>query len=296
MVFRHLLHNWLRNQAKRKIHEKVVEVAQEQLQTATEESSASGQSEVRQPPCRLGVVFALAVESGGLEDLLDGVVSTQGHGFVVRQGRLKDRQLAIILSGAGRRSAVRATEALITGHEPQWVLSAGFAGGLNSRLKRQDILVADHLVDTAGNQLAVDLAIDPATLGSASGVHVGRLLTADRVIRLPDEKRSLGRRHDALAVDMETFAVAQVCRRRQLRFLAVRVINDAVADELPPDVERLLAQKTAAAQLGAAVGAIWKRPSSAKDMYKLKENALLASDRLAEFLARTIEQLIPRQQ
>ena len=287
MVLRSLVRNWLRSEAQRKLREKVVESAQQRVQAA--EESAGAQPGGRQPPCRLGVVFALAVESGGLEDLLDGVVSTQGHGFVVRQGRLKDRQLAIILSGAGRRSAARATEALIAGHKPQRVLSAGFAGGLSPRLKRHDILLPDHLVDTTGNQLAVDPAIDPATLSSAPGIHAGRLLTTDRVIRLPDEKRSLGHRHDALAVDMETFAVAEVCRRRQVRFLAVRVINDTVADELPADVEKLLAQKTSAAQLGAAVGAIWRRPSSAKDMYKLKENALLASDRLAKFLCGIIE-------
>ena len=35
---------------------------------------------------------------------------------------------------------------------------------------------------------------------------------------------------------METFAVAEVCRRRGARFLAVRIVIDAVDDELD-DVE-----------------------------------------------------------
>jgi len=290
MVFRHLLRNWLRGAAEREIRQRVVEAAQGQLQTAAEEVE-DGQSGRSAPPCQLGVVFALAIEAGGLEDLLDGVVTTQGHGLLVREGRLKDRRLALVLSGHGRRCAARATEALIAGHRPEWVLSAGFAGGLSPRLKRYDILVADHLVDTAGNQLTVNLEPGPAVRAAAEGVHVGRLLTADRVVRLPDEKRSLLRQYDALAVDMESFAVAEVCRRRQVRFLAVRVINDTADDELPPDVEKLLAQKTFAAQLGAAAGAIWRRPSSFKDIYKLKEDALLASDRLARFLGRIVAQL-----
>ena len=293
MVFRYLLRNWLRNAAGRQVREKVLEAAREQVQPGAEEPEG-GQSGRQSPSCQVGVVFALGIEAGGLEDLLDGVVSTRGHGFVVHQGGLKGRRLALILSGAGRRSAARAAEALITGHRPGWVLSAGFAGGLSPKLKRHDVLVADHLADTAGNQVSIDLELDPAPLAAAPGVHVGRLLTADRVIRLPDEKRSLFRRYDALAVDMESFAVAEACRRRQVRFLAVRVINDTVDDELPPDVGRLLAQKTRAAQLGAAAGAIWKRPSSVKDMYKLKENALLASDRLAKHLVGLIEQLVPR--
>jgi adenosylhomocysteine nucleosidase len=310
MAFRYLLQNWLRSTAERKIREKVIEAAEGQLRTAAEEPE-SRQSGQPSPASRVGVVFALGIEAGGLEDLLEGVVTTRGHGLLVRQGRLKGQELALILSGPGRRHAARATEALIAGHQPEWVVSAGFAGGLNPQLKRHDILIADHLVDTAGNQMTIDLEPGPVSPSQPSvtsppqqaagcqgwtshpcplpGVHVGRLLTADRVIRLREEKRSLLEQYGALAVDMETFAVAEVCRRRQVGFLGVRVIHDAFDEELPPDVERLLAQKTRAAQLGAAAGAIWKRPSSIKDLYKLKENALLASDRLAKFLADLIE-------
>ncbi|MFY9342078.1 MAG: hypothetical protein WAT39_06300 [Planctomycetota bacterium] len=42
---------------------------------------------------------------------------------------------------------------------------------------------------------------------------------------------------------------------------------------------------------GAVVGTLWRRPSSVKDMWKLKETALLAADGLAKFLAGLIMQL-----
>ncbi|MBN2475588.1 MAG: hypothetical protein JXB62_13330 [Pirellulales bacterium] len=288
MVYRQFLRSWFHNAARQKAREKLSEVAREQVQAAAENASdAAGEPD--EP--RLGLIFALRIESGGLEDLLDGTATTRGHGFLVVQGRLAERRLALVVAGAGREAAARATEALIDGHQPQWVLSAGFAGGLNPDLKRNDVLMVDRVSDTAGNELAIDLKVDPATLARTPGVHVGRLLTADRVVRLPDEKRALGGQYDALAVDMETFAVAEVCRRRQVRFLAVRVVNDAVDETLPHDVEYLLSQTTRAARLGAAAGALWRRPSSFKDMFRLKENALLASERLAKFLAGMIEQL-----
>jgi adenosylhomocysteine nucleosidase len=293
MVLRYLLRNWLHSTAQRKIREKVVEAATRQHSAADAgpEPERSGAAAAAR---RLGVVFALQIEASGLEDLLGGMVTTRGHGFVVRQGRLKDRQIVLILSGAGRQRAARATEALIAGHKPHWVISAGFAGGLDPKLRRHDIVVADELLDTAGNRLPVDLPFDPAALASARGVHLGRLLMADRVVRLPKQKLALLGQHDALAVDMESLAVAEACRGRRIGFLAVRVINDTADEELPPDIERLLAQKSTAGQFGAAVGAIWRRPSSAKDMYRLKENALLASDRLAKFLVRMIAQLTPQ--
>jgi adenosylhomocysteine nucleosidase len=118
-------------------------------------------------------------------------------------------------------------------------------------------------------------------------------LTVDRVVHRADEKRALGQQNEALALDMESSAVAEACSRQGTRFLAVRIVTDAVDDELPKDVERLLRPATTARRLGAAVGAILNRPSSVKDMLKLKEEALIASDRLAKFLAGVVLQLAP---
>jgi hypothetical protein len=72
----------------------------------------------------------------------------------------------------------------------------------------------------------------------------------------------------------------------------VRIISDAVDDELPPEIERLVQSKTLARQLGAATGAIFKRPSAVKDLWQLREDAIRLSDRLARFLAGVVEQLV----
>jgi adenosylhomocysteine nucleosidase len=270
----------------------VVETAREKLAEAAETTETETPSP-EERPCDVGVVFALRIESGGLEDRLEGVVGIRGHGFVVRQGRLKGRHLVVVRSGPGPEAARHATEALILGHHPQWVISAGFAGGLSPELNRHDLVMPDGLVNAAGDRLAVDVKVDAASLAQKPQLHVGRLLSVDRVVRLPEEKRALGEKYQALAADMETFAVAEACRRHHVRFLAVRIVTDAADDELPPEVQHLLRQKTRAAKFGAVVGAAWRRLSSVKDMLKLKENALVASDRLAKFLASIIERLVP---
>jgi adenosylhomocysteine nucleosidase len=73
--------------------------------------------------------------------------------------------------------------------------------------------------------------------------------------------------------------------------LAIRIISDAVDDELPPEIEHLLKQKSLAGKLGAAAGAMLKRFSAAKDLWKLREDALKASDRLAKFLVGVTQHL-----
>ncbi|NQU20679.1 MAG: hypothetical protein HQ567_05300 [Candidatus Nealsonbacteria bacterium] len=288
MVIRYLLRNWIHRTAQRKVRQSVADAARQHLHTEEPEDATSDRPA---EPCDLGVVFALGIEAGALEERLSGTVIIRGDGLVVRQGLLQGKRVAIVRCGAGGKAAAKATEALISGHQPRWVLAAGLAGGLSAELKRHDILMVDHLVDTAGNRLEIDLKVDRESIATLPGVRIGRLLSADRIIRRPDEKLALGRQHDAVAVDMESFAVAEVCRRRKVPLLAVRVINDTADEELPPDVENLLAQKTKLSQLGAVTGAVWRRPASVKDMYRLRENALAASERLAGFLADMVGQL-----
>ncbi len=289
MAWQWMIQNWLRHLAEQKIREAVAEAARQQAFSATADPEAA---EARK--CDLGAVFALREESGGFEDLLEGVVTTKGDGFVIHRGEWKGRRIGIAVSGAGRETAARAAEALILGHCPRWVFSAGFCGGLSPKLKRRDLLVADCLTLPDGSELPIDLEpVQSARLLSKPGVHVGRLLTVDEIVRRPREKRSLGKSHCAMGVDLESFAVAEVCRRRRTRLLVVRVVSDAVDETLPREVDRLSRQKTRAAQLGAALGAILDRPGAIKEMYRLKQNALACSDQLAKALASLTAHLIP---
>ncbi len=282
-MFRSLLQNWLQNTAKAKMHDAVVQAARGQLNAPAPRPPAE-----EPKPCHLGFVFALGIDSVCFEDVLQGMLTILAGGLTIREGGLGGRRIAMILAGAGQHNARRATEILIDGHHPTRVVSAGFAGGLSPTLQRNDILIADRLLNLDGGELSVELPPGLAAAATQPGVRRGTLLTVDRVIRTPHDRQALFRRTRALGVDMETFAVAEVCAARQVAFSSIRVTNDAADQALPRDVEHLLAQKTAAARLGAALGALLHRPGSAKDMYQLRENALIASGRLAKFLAATL--------
>jgi adenosylhomocysteine nucleosidase len=193
--------------------------------------------------------------------------------------------------GVGRENAAAAAEALILGHKPRWVVSAGLAGGLHTDLRLNDIVMPDCILGENGQRLAIDFQISSQQRAAATGLHVGPLVTIDRVAFRTEQKRQLAQQHGAIAIDMETLAVAEVCHREKQRFLAVRVISDTVDDELPADVERLVRKKTWVRRIGAAAGTIVRRPSTIKDLWRFRETAILCSQRLAKFLEGVIEQL-----
>lgn len=292
MVLRYFLRQWLGSLAQRKVRETVVKAAQDTIHENVKETEQQAE-DPEQRKCDIGLVFALGIEAGGFEDLLTDVVTIRGGVNVFRRGRLGSRRVVIAQSGPGCEPAASATTALIAAHEPDWIFSAGFAGGLDEKLRKHDILMVNRVVYQDGRHFSLDLKVDADALADTPGIHLGSLLTTDRIIRLPSEKRELGEKHGALAVDVETFAVAEVCRRDKVPLIGVRIISDTVDDELPEDLDRLMRQKTAVRKAGAVVGSILNRPGSVKDMLKLKEDALVASDKLAKFLESMIRQMGP---
>lgn len=294
-MWQSILRNWLLTTAQDRMREAASERAASTKQAGANPRSAAeqGPPEQKRPICHVGLVFALGIEAGGIVDRLSGVVRIEAAGFVAREGGLDGRRLLVVESGAGCEAAARATQSLILGHEPRWIISAGFAGGLDDRLAQGDILLADEIVEPTGRVLAIDFKVAPDAEEQNRHVHVGRLLSTDRVVERAEEKRNLGSQYAALAVDLESMGVAEVCSSEKVRFLSVRVITDAVDRTLPRDIDYLVKKKSTAGRLGAAAGAILRRPSSIKDMWQLKEDALVASERLAKFLTGLIGQLPP---
>lgn len=235
----------------------------------------------------IGIVCALPIELGAFLARCSKVKKYIGSNFVFRGGRYDNVRIVVVESGTGFARARRATQAMIDAHSPKWILSSGFAGALVPTVKIGDIVVADSIVDTHGQTLMIDVAFpaDPQR-----GLHIGRILTSDEIVRLISEKQRLAAQLGAIAVDMESLAVAQVCREQGIRCLSVRSISDDVSSDLPPEVLSLVGP-TGTTRLGAALGAIFKRPDSVRDMWKLRQSAHFAAARLATFLDGIVIQL-----
>jgi adenosylhomocysteine nucleosidase len=245
-------------------------------------------------PCDIGIVFALGAEQGCTEDLLTDLQFFEAAGFKIRSGKFRtpvgtELEIVLVTSGVGRDNAARATEALIDGHKPEWIISAGFCGGLVPQLARNDIVAADSFTDNP--ELAETLRRHLAAAGTAVAKQVGLMATVERIIAKSVEKQALGAATGALACEMESSGVVEACVRRNVPVLVLRAVSDPVGEDLPTDLEPLMKQKSAAGTFGAVVGALWRRPGSVKDMLRLQENALTTADALAKHLAAVIAKL-----
>ena len=111
------------------------------------------------------------------------------------------------------------------------IVSFGLTGGLVDGLRIGDWVIGDRI---AG---AIDLPTDEAWANALHqrlpAARIGAFFADGRMIDTVDEKRALGSRHDALAVDMESHVAARVAAAHGLPFAIVRVVSDEVGHLLP---------------------------------------------------------------
>lgn len=220
---------------------------------------------------QVGLVFALGIEAGSLVDRMSGVKTTRGNALTYHHGLLGGVSCVLVESGIGRTSAEKATEAMMSVFRPKYVISAGFAGALDPALRQNTI------------HRPTRICCDKEFLDIVQKKNADlTLLTVDKLVDTIVEKRRLWETCGAHLVDMESFAVAEVCRKYQVDFQSVRIVFDAAEEELPQEIRGISdPEKKIARKLGVFVGAFFKRPSCVVDLYQFRERALVSADRLA---------------
>ena len=189
------------------------------------------------------VFYAFARELGPLKRRMKSrraISDPHVRGF---HGRIGSTEIVAVATGIGfARSQVAARRAFDLFPAAEIVLGTGVVGALSSGLGAGDLIMADrilttHATDGAGAARLVAI-IDDATLSElgrylrAAGISYSRgaLLTSHRVLGNSADKRAAGDLTGAIAVDMETAALASEAHVRGLRFAVVRAVMDSVDD------------------------------------------------------------------
>ncbi len=166
-------------------------------------------------------------------------------------------------------------------YRPKIILSAGFSGALCQDRKVGDVVLATEVADLDGHRWPVPW---PGTLPPGEwrpALHPGRILAA-RGIASAQEKQTLGQQYDALAVDMESAAVARLCTKHGVPFGCARVISDEVSTELDPRLLALLAGGRISPL--RVLAALARSPGLTGELWRLSKQTRLAAEQLGKAL------------
>ncbi|MBL0918937.1 MAG: 5'-methylthioadenosine/adenosylhomocysteine nucleosidase [Hydrogenophaga sp.] len=239
----------------------------------------------------LALVSALPEELQAVLDLLPDEQRIAVGGRAFWHGHLHGQAVVAVLSGIGKVAAATTAALLLERFQASAIVMTGVAGGLGPGVKVGDVVVArellQHDMDASPifprhempgygrSRFAADAAWadrlvraseatlrDPqASLGpdavatfqlQAPRVHQGLLISGDRFVSRTAESQALQTElPDALAVDMESAAMAQVCANFARPFAVLRTISDRADDAAHVDFPRFLTQ--VASRYSAAV-------------------------------------------
>jgi adenosylhomocysteine nucleosidase len=144
-------------------------------------------------------------------------------------------KLLVVYSGAGHVNAKSASELLVAKGANR-LISWGCAAALSESLKPGDLILADELIDAGNVVMATSadwLAYAKNSLAKFVVIQSGRLAESTSIVSSSKEKKQLHAITGAIALDMESVAVARVAKQHTLPFLIIRVIADPVNMNLP---------------------------------------------------------------
>lgn len=131
-------------------------------------------------------------------------------------------ELEIRVSGPGPAAAIATLEACLD-LRPRLVLSWGIAGALRADLRSGDLIRPGSVVTEDGTHYGTAAPHEPD--------HC--LASVSKPLRDPGQRQRLAARTGAMAVDMESAAMAAICQREHIPFRCLRAIADDMQQRLP---------------------------------------------------------------
>ena len=220
--------------------------------------------------------------------------------------------VSILITGIGRKNAEKSLREFLAGGSvptsrsqdapssqarlartlapPDYVLTCGFAGGLNPDLKIGDVVFKIFLRSSRGDEAQIKTGnqSEPPHVGCydklvAGGAKPAKFFCADRIATTVAEKGKLRSETGADAVEMESEAIHAVCRERGIPCATVRVISDTANEDLPLDFNQL-AKPDQNLDYGKLALAILKSPGKIGALLKLRKQTRFAAEQLAAVL------------
>ena len=218
---------------------------------------------------RLAIVGAMHEEIGALLPCLAGLRTERLAGRDFHLGRLDGHDVILVRCGIGKVAAATTAAVLLDAFDASALLLTGVAGGLGEGVRVGDIVVATTLLQHDMNaeplfprwevpltgrarfdadaawsarlaQASREVAAADAHVVAAT-IHAGLVVSGDRFVATRAESDPLrALLPDALAVEMEGAAVAQVCHDFARPFAVVRTISDRADDAAHVDFQRFV--------------------------------------------------------
>ena len=198
----------------------------------------------------IGIIGAMDEEISVILSEMNNISEYNINNIKFYKGKIYDKDLVLVKSGIGMVNASIITTLLIKEFDVNKILFSGVAGSLNKNINVGDIVIADSLVEYMFNAIEFGYEIRqiPRMENSVfksenllnkirdilknDSIFYGKILSGDKFVSNLEEKEKIGKKFDALALDMESAAVAHCTYILGVEFAIIRSISDSLRNVL----------------------------------------------------------------
>lgn len=197
---------------------------------------------------KIGIIFAMNEELNALKKYLSINRINKIYELEFFEGVIENTECVLVECGIGKVNAARCTQVLIDNYDLDYIFNIGVAGGVSSNLKVGDIVVGEKLVqhdfditafdhekgyvpNIGGKFINTSDYLVNLSKKSDISVKYGVIASGDIFCTDINMSNKINNKFNALCVEMEGAAVAQVCYLCKIPFLIIRSISDVPNNE-----------------------------------------------------------------
>ena len=243
---------------------------------------------------RVAVLAASARELAPVRAGLKAIRSGRLGSFAHEIGRSDAVEMHLLNTGIGFQAALVGAEAVLSAFTVDAVVSTGYVGALGSA-GLGDVIVGTDVLDWTTEGARASFPCDSALLALARetaaralvGWSEGPVVTVANVVCKADQKQGLARASGAIAVDLESAAIARAAHVVGVPFLLVRAVSDRADEDLPMDFNLWLGPWGRV----RGVAYLLRRPSIIRSLLRMRRHVEYGSQNLARFFAALVASL-----
>lgn len=204
----------------------------------------------------IGIIGAMQMEIDGLRAKVKDPECRVYSGVEFVKGSIEGTEVVLAVCGMGKVSAAICAQTMILEYKVDALITTGVAGNLSEKLGIKSLAIASDVV-----QHDMDLSPIGYKRGELGDIHVvnmpcdrelvahvekcakelglnyqiGTIATGDQFISSPEQKDFIVGNFQAIAAEMESGSIGQVCYVNKVPFVIIRAISDDADGSAPDD-------------------------------------------------------------
>lgn len=195
----------------------------------------------------LGIIGAMPQEVNGLIKKITNCKTTRIGSIDYHTGTIADKDVVVAKCGVGKVFAAICAQTMILNFKPDLIINIGVAGGHRTKTQIGDVVLASstvqHDMDTSplGDPVGMISGINIVNIPCSKDItnqvesivnnigipcRIGVIATGDKFICSDEDVSRIAKSFDAIAFDMESGSIAQVCYVNEIKCCILRSISD----------------------------------------------------------------------